>query len=160
MVLCREQHAKAVDKSVFPGAQGGPLLHAIAGKAVALKAWGDQDMADYAQRVVGNARRLAEGLMAEDIRLVSGGTDNHLMLIDLRPLGLTGRQVQEAFDRAGITVNRNSIPFDQASKFNPSGIRLGTPAVTTRGMGPAEMDEIARLVALLIHNLGDGGGLR
>ena len=155
MVLCRDEHTKAVDKSVFPGAQGGPLLHAIAGKAVALKAWGDPEMADYAQRVVANAGRLAEGLMAEDLRLVSGGTDNHLMLIDLRPLGLTGRQVQEAFDRAGITVNRNSIPFDEASKFNPSGIRLGTPAVTTRGMGLAEMDEIARLVSLLIHNLGD-----
>jgi len=157
MVLCREEHAKAVDKSVFPGAQGGPLLHAIAGKAVALKAWTDPEMGDYAQRVVANARRLADGLLANGLRLVSGGTDNHLMLIDLRPLNLTGRRVQEAFDRARITVNRNSIPFDEASKFNPSGIRLGTPAVTTRGMGLAEMDEIANLVAKVIHNIEDDG---
>ncbi|MHB1525263.1 MAG: serine hydroxymethyltransferase [Candidatus Dormibacteria bacterium] len=155
MILCPDERAKAVDKAVFPGAQGGPLLHAIAGKAAALHAWTQPEMRDYAQRVVANARRLAEGLTAEGLRLVSGGTDNHLMLIDLRPLGLTGRQVQEAFDLAHITVNRNSIPFDEASKFNPSGIRLGTPAVTTRGMGPEEMDEIAHLVARLIRSLGD-----
>ncbi len=155
MVLSKERYAKAVDKAVFPGAQGGPLLHAIAGKAVALKAWGEPEMKDYAQRVVANAKRLADGLIAEGLRLVSGGTDNHLMLIDLRPLQLTGKAVQEVCDSARITVNRNSIPFDQASKFNPSGIRLGTPAVTTRGMGIAEMDEIATLVARLIHHLGD-----
>lgn len=155
MILCPEERAKDVDKAVFPGAQGGPLLHAIAGKAAALHAWAQPEMADYAQRVVANAKRLAEGLTAEGLRLVSGGTDNHLMLIDLRPLQLTGRQVQEAFDRAHVTVNRNSIPFDEASKFNPSGIRLGTPAVTTRGMGPVEMDEIAHLIAQLIHHLGD-----
>ncbi len=155
MILCPEERAKAVDKAVFPGAQGGPLLHAIAGKAAALHAWTQPEMRDYAQRVVANAQRLAGGLTAEGLRLVSGGTDNHLMLIDLRPLELTGRQVQEAFDRAHITVNRNSIPFDEASKFNPSGIRLGTPAVTTRGMGPEEMDEIAHLVARLIRSLGD-----
>ena len=129
------------------------MLHAIAGKAVALHAWSQPEMRDYAQRVVANAARLAEGLMARGLRLVSGGTDNHLMLLDLRPLQLTGRRVQEAFDRAGITVNRNSIPFDTASKFNPSGVRLGTPAVTTRGMGVAEMDEIAALVAELISDL-------
>ncbi|MGA9775747.1 MAG: serine hydroxymethyltransferase [Candidatus Dormiibacterota bacterium] len=155
MILCPESRAKDVDKAVFPGVQGGPMLHAIAGKAAALHAWTQPEMADYAQRVVANAARLAEGLMARGLRLVSGGTDNHLMLIDLRPLSLTGRQVQEGCDRAGITVNRNSIPFDTASKFNPSGIRLGTPAVTTRGMGEAEMDEIAALVAELIHNVGD-----
>ncbi|NNM97240.1 MAG: serine hydroxymethyltransferase [Candidatus Dormibacteraeota bacterium] len=155
MILCPEERAKEVDKAVFPGAQGGPLLHAIAGKAVALHAWAQPEMQGYAQRVVANAKRLADGLMSEGLRLVSGGTDNHLMLIDLRPLQLTGRQVQEAFDRAHVTVNRNSIPFDEASKFNPSGIRLGTPAVTTRGMGPGEMDEIAHLIAQLIHHLGD-----
>ncbi len=157
MILCPEASAKAIDKAVFPGVQGGPLLHAIAAKAVALHAWTQPEMADYAQRVVANAKRLAQGLVAEGLRLVSGGTDNHLMLVDLRPLGLTGRQVQEAFDRARVTVNRNSIPFDEASKFNPSGIRLGSPAVTTRGMGPEQMDEIATLVARLIHNLGDEG---
>jgi glycine hydroxymethyltransferase len=155
MILAPEVHAKAVDKAVFPGVQGGPLLHAIAGKAAALHAWSQPEMQDYAQRVVANAKRLAEGLMQHGLRLVSGGTDNHLMLIDLRPLGLTGRQVQEVFDRARITVNRNSIPFDEASKFNPSGIRLGSPAVTTRGMGLEEMDEIAELISRTIHNLGD-----
>ncbi len=155
MILSPEIHAKAIDKAVFPGVQGGPLLHAIAGKAAALKAWGEPEMQDYAQRVVANAQRLAAGLLEADLRLVSGGTDNHLMMIDLRPLGLTGKQVQEVFDRAGITVNRNSIPFDEASKFNPSGIRLGTPAVTTRGMGPEQMDEIASMISRTIHNLGD-----
>jgi len=155
MILTPEVHAKAIDKAVFPGVQGGPLLHAIAGKAAALHAWSQPEMQDYAQRVVANAKRLAEGLMQHGLRLVSGGTDNHLMMIDLRPLGLTGKQVQEVFDRAHITVNRNSIPFDEASKFNPSGIRLGSPAVTTRGMGPEEMDEIAGLISRTIHNFGD-----
>jgi len=155
MILAPEAHAKAIDKAVFPGVQGGPLLHAIAGKAAALRAWGQPEMEGYAQRVVANAQRLAAGRLGEGFRLVSGGTDNHLMLIDLRPLGLTGRQVQEAFDRAGITVNRNSIPFDEASKFNPSGIRLGTPAVTTRGMGLEQMDEIASMISRTIQNLGD-----
>ncbi|MGH7640819.1 MAG: serine hydroxymethyltransferase [Candidatus Dormibacteria bacterium] len=155
MILCPEAHAKAVDKAVFPGVQGGPLVHAIAAKAVALLAWSQPEMEGYAQRVVANAKRLAQGLLQGGLRLVSGGTDNHLMLIDLRPLGLTGRQVQEVFDRVRITVNRNSIPFDEASKFNPSGIRLGTPAVTTRGMGLEQMDEIAALVTRTIHNLDD-----
>jgi glycine hydroxymethyltransferase len=155
MILSSEAHAKAIDKAVFPGVQGGPLLHAIAGKATALRAWGQPEMEGYAQRVVANSQRLAAGLLDAGLRLVSGGTDNHLMLIDLRPLGLTGRDVQEVFDRAGITVNRNSIPFDEASKFNPSGIRLGTPAVTTRGMGLEQMDEIAAMISRAIHNLGD-----
>ncbi|MGC2191761.1 MAG: serine hydroxymethyltransferase [Candidatus Dormiibacterota bacterium] len=155
MILSPEAHAKAIDKAVFPGVQGGPLMHAIAGKAAALRAWAQPEMEGYAQRVVANAQRLAAGLLGSGLRLVSGGTDNHLMLIDLRPLGLTGKQVQEVFDRAGITVNRNSIPFDEASKFNPSGIRLGSPAVTTRGMGLAQMDEIASMISRTIHNLGD-----
>ncbi|MGH7609375.1 MAG: serine hydroxymethyltransferase [Candidatus Dormibacteria bacterium] len=155
MILCPEEHAKAIDKAVFPGVQGGPLMHAIAGKAVALQAWTEPEMADYAQRVVGNAQRLATGLMGEGLRLVSGGTDNHLMLLDLRPLGLTGRRVQDVLEGAGVTVNRNSIPFDQASKFNPSGIRLGTPAVTSRGMGLEEMDEIASMIATSLRDLDD-----
>ncbi|HUY60370.1 MAG TPA: serine hydroxymethyltransferase [Candidatus Dormibacteraeota bacterium] len=155
MILCRQEHAAAIDKAVFPGHQGGPLMHAIAGKAVALRAWRQPEMAGYAQRVVANAQALARGLQACGFRLVSGGTDNHLMLLDLRPLGLTGRAVQEALDRIGVTVNRNAIPFDEASKFNPSGIRLGTPTVTSRGMGESEMGEIAALVADVIHHLDD-----
>jgi len=155
MILCRKEHAAQVDKMVFPGYQGGPLLHAIAGKAVALHAWGQPEMADYAQRVVANARVLARGLQDRGLRLVSGGTDTHLMLVDLRPLGLTGRSVQDALDAVRITVNRNAIPFDEASRFNPSGIRLGSPSVTTRGMGEEEMAEIADLVAEVVHHLGD-----
>jgi glycine hydroxymethyltransferase len=148
MILCKAKYAAEVDKSVFPGSQGGPHNHAIAGKAVMLAQWKTPEFKSYAQV-------LAEGLSREKRRLVSGGTDNHLMLIDLRPLSLTGKKVQETFDTVGITVNRNSIPFDTASKFNPSGIRLGTPSVTTRGMGPQEMSQIAEMVAELLVNLDD-----
>src|SRR5918911_604992 len=155
MVLCKAKYAADLDKSVFPGIQGGPLNHAIAGKAVMLAEWHTRERKDYAHRVVRNAKVLAEGLIDRGLRLVSGGTDNHLMLVDLRPLGLTGKKVQETFDTVGITVNRNSIPFDTASKFNPSGIRLGTPAVTTRGMGVAEMREIADLTARMLRSLDD-----
>ncbi len=155
MILCKAAYAAELDKAVFPGSQGGPHMHGIAAKAVMLAQWHTPEFATYAQRIVANARKLADGLLRRGLRLISGGTDNHLMLIDLRPLGLTGKQVQEACDRVGITVNRNSIPFDTASKFNPSGIRLGTPAVTTRGMGEAEMDEIADLVATMITRLSD-----
>jgi glycine hydroxymethyltransferase len=144
-----------VDKSVFPGSQGGPLNHAIAAKAVMLAQWKTPEFKSYAHRVVANARVLAEELQRRGLRLVSGGTDNHLMLIDLRPLKLTGKRVQETFDTVGITVNRNAIPFDEASKFNPSGIRLGSPSVTTRGMGEAEMRQIADMVATLLQNLDD-----
>ena len=155
MILCKAKYAADIDKSVFPGSQGGPHNHAIAGKAVMLAQWKTPEFRSYAQSVVNNARLLAEGLNRRQLRLVSGGTDNHLMLIDLRPLGLTGKKVQETFDTVGITVNRNSIPFDTASKFNPSGIRLGTPSVTTRGMGPDEMNQIAEMVAELLLNLDD-----
>src|SRR5436305_876950 len=155
MILCKAKYAAEVDKSVFPGSQGGPHNHAIAGKAVMLAQWKTPEFKAYAQSVVNNARTLAEGLSRRKLRLVSGGTDNHLMLIDLRPLNLTGKKVQEAFDTVGITVNRNSIPFDTASKFNPSGIRLGTPSVTTRGMGTQEMEQIAEMVSELLFNLED-----
>ena len=157
MILCKAKFAAEVDKSVFPGSQGGPLNHAIAAKAVMLAQWKTPEFRSYAHRVVENARVLAEELQRRGLRLVSGGTDNHLMLIDLRPLGLTGRKVQEAFDTVGITVNRNSIPFDEASKFNPSGIRLGSPSVTTRGMGQPEMRQIADMVATLLQSLDDEG---
>src|SRR5438477_12067524 len=120
-----------------------------------LAQWKTPEFKAYAQSVVSNARTLAEGLSRRKLRLVSGGTDNHLMLIDLRPLNLTGKKVQDTFDTVGITVNRNSIPFDTASKFNPSGIRLGSPSVTTRGMGSQEMTQIAEMVAELLFNLED-----
>ncbi len=156
IILCPVKFAVELDRSVFPGSQGGPHNHGIAAKAVMLAQWRTPEFRDYAQRVVTNARVLADGLSRRGLRLVSGGTDNHLMLIDLRPLNLTGKKVQDTFDTVGITVNRNAIPFDTASKFNPSGIRLGTPAVTTRGMGEREMAEVADLVATLLQHLDDG----
>ncbi len=150
MILCDADHAKAIDSAVFPGTQGGPLMHAIAAKAVCFGEALKPDFKVYAKRVVDNAKVLATALQERGLRLVSGGTDNHLMLIDLRPKGLKGRQIQDLADTVGITVNRNSIPYDEASKFNPSGIRLGTPSVTTRGMGSEEMKEIAECLADLI----------
>src|SRR5205807_1621314 len=159
MILCDEEHAKAVDSALFPGSQGGPLMHAIAAKAVCFGEALKPDFKVYARQVVANAKVLAERLQARGLRLVSGGTDNHLMLIDLRPKGLKGRQVQDIADTVGITVNRNSIPFDEGSKFNPSGVRLGTPSVTTRGMGAEEMGEIADCLADLIDGLEDAANL-
>jgi glycine hydroxymethyltransferase len=155
MILCDEEHAKAIDSAVFPGSQGGPLMHAIAAKAVCFGEALKPSFREYAAQVVANAKVLAARLQERGLRLVSGGTDNHLMLIDLRPKGLKGRQVQDVADTVGITVNRNSIPFDEGSKFNPSGVRLGTPSVTTRGMGPEEMREIGDCVADLIDGLED-----
>jgi glycine hydroxymethyltransferase len=155
MILCRAKYAADLDKSVFPGIQGGPLNHAIAGKAVMLAQWKTPEFKNYAQSVVANARTLAERLTQHGLRLVSGGTDNHLMMVDLRPITLTGKKVQDTFDTVGITVNRNSIPYDTASKFNPSGIRLGSPSVTTRGMGQKEMIQIADMVAELLKNIDD-----
>jgi glycine hydroxymethyltransferase len=159
MILCDEEHAKAIDSAVFPGSQGGPLMHAIAAKAVCFGEALKPSFRDYVTQVVANAKVLADRLQERGLRLVSGGTDNHLMLIDLRPKGLKGRPVQDVADTVGITVNRNSIPFDEGSKFNPSGIRLGTPSVTTRGMGPEEMREIGDCVADLIDGLEDRANL-
>ncbi|HSO93976.1 MAG TPA: serine hydroxymethyltransferase [Candidatus Dormibacteraeota bacterium] len=155
IILCKAKYAADLDKSVFPGIQGGPLNHAIAGKAVMLAQWKTPEFNNYAQSVVANARTLAERLSQHGLRLVSGGTDNHLMMVDLRPLNLTGKKVQDTFDTVGITVNRNSIPYDTASKFNPSGIRLGSPSVTTRGMGQKEMVQIGEMVAELLKNIDD-----
>ncbi|MDQ6711364.1 MAG: serine hydroxymethyltransferase, partial [Candidatus Dormibacteraeota bacterium] len=155
IILCKAKYAADLDKSVFPGIQGGPLNHAVAGKAVMLAQWKTPEFKTYAQSVVANAKTLADGLTGHGLRLVSGGTDNHLMMVDLRPLNLTGKKVQETFDTVGITVNRNSIPYDTASKFNPSGIRLGSPSVTTRGMGQAEMAQIADMVAELLTHIDD-----
>src|SRR6202048_4591970 len=142
-----ETWRKPLDSAVFPGTQGGPLMHAIAAKAVCFGEALKPDFKDYARRVVDTARAMAGRLTGRGLRLTTGGTDNHLMLVDLRPLGLKGRQVQAAADRGGITLNSNAIPSAQASKFNPSGARLGSPSVTTRGMGEAEMVEIADCLA-------------
>jgi len=146
MILCGEALAKQVDKAVFPGHQGGPLMHVIAAKAVAFGEVLEPDFRIYARKVVENARALAEALQARGFDIVSGGTDSHLMLVDLRPKGLTGKLAERLLDRAGITVNKNTIPDDPQSPFVTSGIRLGTPALTTRGMGTAEMKRIARLI--------------
>ncbi|HJZ70298.1 MAG TPA: serine hydroxymethyltransferase [Vicinamibacterales bacterium] len=147
MVLCRDQYAKDLDRTVFPGVQGGPLMHVIAAKAVCLKEAAEPAFADYQRQIVANAKRLAGALSAAGFRLVSGGTDNHLMLVDVFSKGLTGKVAEAALGKAAITVNKNAIPFDQNPPMVASGIRIGTPAVTTRGMREAEMDAIADLIA-------------
>ena len=143
IAMCRAEHAKDLDRSVFPGTQGGPLMHVIAGKAVAFAEALRPDFKAYAQQVIDNARTLAAGLAAGGVKLVSGGTDNHLMLVDVTPLGLGGKLAEEALDRCGITCNKNMIPYDERKPVDPSGIRLGTPALTTRGMGADEMRRVA-----------------
>jgi glycine hydroxymethyltransferase len=155
IILCRDERQKAIDSAVFPGIQGGPLMHAIAAKAVCFGEALKPEFKEYARQVVVNAKALAKRLMERELRLVSGGTDNHLMLVDLRAQKRTGKQVQDVADTVGITLNRNSIPFDEASKFNPSGVRVGTPLVTTRGMREAEMVEIADCIADLIERIDD-----
>lgn len=150
MVLCRQAYAKTIDRTVFPGVQGGPLMHVIAGKAVCFKEAATPAFADYQRQVVTNARRLSDSLAANGFRMVSGGTDNHLMLVDVFSKGVTGKVAEAALDHAGITVNKNAIPFDQNPPMVASGIRLGTPAVTTRGMGEAEMELIADYIARVL----------
>jgi glycine hydroxymethyltransferase len=147
LVLCKAQHAKELDKAVFPGIQGGPLMHVIAAKAVCFKEAAEPAFAAYQQQVAANARRLAEALAGQGFRLVSGGTDNHLMLVDVFSKGLTGKVAEAALGQAGITVNKNAIPFDKNPPMVASGIRVGSPAVTTRGMREPEMDRIAALFA-------------
>jgi glycine hydroxymethyltransferase len=146
LILSTEEHAKAIDKQIFPGIQGGPLMHVIAAKAVSFKEALLPDFKDYARRVIENASALAEALLEHGFDLVSGGTDNHLLLVDLRGKGVTGKDAEKALDRAGITVNKNTVPGETASPFVTSGIRIGTPAMTTRGLGVDEMREIARLI--------------
>jgi glycine hydroxymethyltransferase len=153
MVLCKAEHAKMVDSKVFPGMQGGPLMHVIAAKAVALKEALSPEFKVYQQQIVKNARALAQGLMSRGFRLTSDGTDNHLMLIDLRKSELTGKVAQETLDKARITVNRNAVPFDTRSPFVTSGIRIGTPAVTTRGMKENEMTLIAEYISRALSKI-------
>ncbi len=155
MILCKEEHAKAIDKSIFPGIQGGPLMHVIAAKAVAFAEALAPDFKDYIGQVVTNAKVLGEELTARGLRIVSGGTDNHLLLVDLQPLGITGKLAEHALDEAGITVNKNTIPFDPASPFVTSGIRIGTAAMTSRGFKEAEMKQIAELIELVLKNPED-----
>ena len=146
IVLCKAEHAKAIDKATFPGMQGGPLEHVIAAKAVAFHEALQPEFTEYCRHVVDNARALAAALVERGFQVVSGGTDNHLMLVDLRNRGLTGKLAEKALDRAGITVNKNTVPKETQSPFVTSGIRIGTPAVTTRGMGTDTMREIASLI--------------
>ena len=155
MVLCRAQYAKDLDRSLFPGIQGGPLMHIIAAKAVCLKEAMEPGFADYQQQIVANARRLAGSLAAAGFRLVSGGTDNHLMLVDVFSKGLTGKVAEAALGKAGITVNKNAIPFDKNPPMVASGIRVGTPAVTSRGMREPEMDTIAEFIARALSSPED-----
>jgi glycine hydroxymethyltransferase len=155
MILCKEKFAKDIDRAVFPGMQGGPHDHVNAAKAVAFKEAMSPDFERYAKQVVKNAKALAQGLLESGIRVVSGGTDNHLVLCDLTNKSVTGKQAETALDSASITVNKNMIPFDSRSPFDPSGIRLGTPALTTRGMKESEMREIALLISKAIDHVGD-----
>jgi glycine hydroxymethyltransferase len=159
IVMCTAEHAKAIDGTVFPGVQGGPLMHVIAAKAVCFHEALQPPFRDYQRQVVLNAKALAAGLAKHGYRIVSGGTDNHLMLVDLRPKDINGKQAQEVLDRAGITVNKNGIPFDTYPIFKPGGIRVGTPAVTTRGMKEEEMLEIADLINDAVTHRDDGAVL-
>lgn len=152
MILCKEEYAKKVDKAVFPGMQGGPLMHIIAAKATAFKEALSDDFKAYNQQIIANAKALGEALVAEGIRVVSGGTDNHLLLLDVTPLGITGKIAEHVLDEIGITVNKNTIPFDTESPFVTSGIRIGTPAVTTRGFKEQEMREIASIISMTLHD--------
>ncbi|MEM4554915.1 MAG: serine hydroxymethyltransferase [Candidatus Anstonellaceae archaeon] len=155
IILCKKEFQEKIDKAVFPGLQGGPLDHAIAAKAVCFKEAMQPEFAVYARNVVENARALAEGLLEEGMTLISGGTDTHLILVDLTGLKITGKDAQNALDEVGITVNKNTIPYDPLSPFVTSGIRLGTPALTTRGMGKSEMKEIARMISKVCRSPQD-----
>ena len=159
LILCREQYAKDLNRSVFPGVQGGPLMHIIAAKAVCFKEAMEPAFAEYQRQIVANAKRLAAAIQAQGFRLVSGGTDNHLMLVDVFSKGLTGKVAEAALGKAGITVNKNAIPFDQNPPMVASGIRVGTPAITTRGMREPEMDQIGELIARALASPEDDRAL-
>ena len=152
LILCKEEYAKAIDKAIFPGIQGGPLMHVIAGKAVCLGEALKPEFKEYGKRVVENAQALANGLTKRGVKLVSGGTDNHLMLIDLSGTELTGKELERRLDEVYITANKNTVPNEQRSPFVTSGVRLGTPAVTTRGLTVEDMDQVAECISLAIHD--------
>jgi glycine hydroxymethyltransferase len=153
LILAKEKYGPAIDKAVFPGIQGGPLVHVVAAKAVCFQEAMEPEFVDYQKQVLANARALAESLMDAGFRVVSGGTDTHLLLLDVFSKGLRGKEAEKALDRARITVNKNAIPFDTNPPFNPSGIRLGSPAVTTRGFEEAEMRQVGALIAEVLHNI-------
>ena len=155
MILCKEKYAKAIDKAIFPGIQGGPLMHVIAAKAVALGEALQPEFKVYAQQIIDNAKALAAALQDKGLTIVSGGTDTHVMLVDVRSTGLTGKEAEHLLDEVGITCNKNTIPFDPASPFVTSGIRLGTPALTTRGLQVKDMEEIADIIAAVLNNPED-----
>lgn len=155
MILCKEKYAKAIDKAIFPGIQGGPLMHVIAAKAVAFGEALQPEFKVYAQQVIDNAKALAVALQEKGLTIVSGGTDTHVMLVDVRNTGLTGKEAEHLLDEVGITCNKNTIPFDPASPFVTSGIRLGTPALTTRGLQVKDMEEIADIIATVLKNPED-----
>lgn len=155
LILCKEKYAKQIDKAIFPGVQGGPLMHVIAAKAVALGEALKPEFKEYAKQIVANCQALAEGLIAEGFRLVSGGTDNHLLLVDVRGQKMTGKTAEHLLDEVGVTCNKNTIPFDPESPFVTSGIRLGTAAVTTRGFKEADMKEVAAIIGLVLNNPED-----
>jgi glycine hydroxymethyltransferase len=154
-VLCREEHQDQIDKTNFPGTQGGPFMHAIAAKAVCFKEAMSDEFKAYQTQVVANAKKLANALIERGFDIVSGGTDNHLFLVDLTNKGMSGKKAEKALEHAGMTVNKNTVPFDQKSPFVTSGIRVGTPALTTRGMKEAEMEKIADMMCRVLENLGD-----
>lgn len=155
LILCKEKYAKQIDKAIFPGVQGGPLMHVIAAKAVALGEALKPEFKEYAKQIIANCQALAEGLIAEGFRLVSGGTDNHLLLVDVRGQKMTGKTAEHMLDEVGVTCNKNTIPFDPESPFVTSGIRLGTAAVTTRGFKEADMKEVAAIIGLVLNNPED-----
>ncbi|NYZ75841.1 serine hydroxymethyltransferase [Candidatus Micrarchaeota archaeon] len=159
IILCKKQYAEKVDKAVFPGLQGGPLEHVIAAKAVCFKEAMQPSFKEYAKQIVKNAKALADELMAQGFKLVSGGTDNHLILMDLTNKGITGKEAQEVLDSVGITANKNTIPYDTQKPFITSGLRLGTPALTTRGMRESEMKEVGEMIAKVLGNKGDAAML-
>jgi glycine hydroxymethyltransferase len=160
LILCKQQHAANVDRSVFPGQQGGPLMHIVAAKAIAFKEALDPSFSTYAHQIVANAKVLADALAGEGFRIISGGTDTHLMLVDVFQKGILGSEAENALGEAGITVNKNAIPYDTNPPMKPSGVRIGTPALTTRGMKEAEMRIIAGWIAAALENRNDAGKLR